>query len=589
MMLFSAIPSFNVEASNLTSISDFISTSRPGYPANHTIIFKTTKAIPPNGKIKITPEDGYFLVLAGLDYTDVDLATSTDRDSGFEERDLFNVPLGSADGVNTISATTSSSTIEITLRNTYGIESGTYVRIKIGDNASYQENGTTNIINPGNGGSYHIFVDTYDAGDSLLDRADPMIAIVKAVKTISYMPKIRSRGSPSGTLTFGTVSTIMSLVTNYEANCRYSTASNTLYTLMSDDFSYTGHYFHSITLTGLLGGLNKYYVRCQDMYAVNDTSDYVITFFIENYPGEGTGNDNSSTTDEGTGGTTGDDTGGDTGSDGGSGGGGGGGGGGGSGSSSGIYDPYPVPPTDPAVSFSGFTYPNSNVYLVVDGVANQDTRSNSLGEFNFGIDEMDRGMYSFGLYSVDPENKNSLSYNTTFYVEEGTKSEVGGIFISPTINTNTTEINIGDLMELHGYGAASTYTEVWFYPYLERTVREEEIIKQQVDVGTDGLWNMILDTSKAYGGQYRLKSRSYKEGIGFSEFSDVINIGVGEAVKEQTGECANGDLNGDGKVNITDFSIMLYWWTTDNACADQNNSGNVDLTDFSIMMFYWTG
>jgi len=56
-----------------------------------------------------------------------------------------------------------------------------------------------------------------------------------------------------------------------------------------------------------------------------------------------------------------------------------------------------------------------------------------------------------------------------------------------------------------------------------------------------------------------------------------------------TGECAGADLNHDGRVNITDFSILLYYWGTNNACADQNHDGTVDLTDFSIMMFYWTG
>ena len=53
--------------------------------------------------------------------------------------------------------------------------------------------------------------------------------------------------------------------------------------------------------------------------------------------------------------------------------------------------------------------------------------------------------------------------------------------------------------------------------------------------------------------------------------------------------CPNADLNKDGRVNLTDFSILLYYWGTDNACADQNQNGIVDLVDFSIMMFYWTG
>ena len=53
--------------------------------------------------------------------------------------------------------------------------------------------------------------------------------------------------------------------------------------------------------------------------------------------------------------------------------------------------------------------------------------------------------------------------------------------------------------------------------------------------------------------------------------------------------CAEADLNHDGRVNLTDFSILLFHWGTDNECADQNQNGIVDLVDFSIMMYYWTG
>ena len=50
-----------------------------------------------------------------------------------------------------------------------------------------------------------------------------------------------------------------------------------------------------------------------------------------------------------------------------------------------------------------------------------------------------------------------------------------------------------------------------------------------------------------------------------------------------------GDLNGDGKVNLIDFSILLFYWGSDNACADQNSNGKVDLVDFSILLYNWTG
>ncbi len=54
------------------------------------------------------------------------------------------------------------------------------------------------------------------------------------------------------------------------------------------------------------------------------------------------------------------------------------------------------------------------------------------------------------------------------------------------------------------------------------------------------------------------------------------------------------DLNGDGKVNLIDISILLYWYhrpLTDVArkIVDLNGDGKVNLIDFSILIFYWTG
>ncbi len=51
-----------------------------------------------------------------------------------------------------------------------------------------------------------------------------------------------------------------------------------------------------------------------------------------------------------------------------------------------------------------------------------------------------------------------------------------------------------------------------------------------------------------------------------------------------------GDVNGDGKVNLVDFSIMAYWYKRADppASIDMNGDDKVDLKDFSIMASYWT-
>lgn len=51
---------------------------------------------------------------------------------------------------------------------------------------------------------------------------------------------------------------------------------------------------------------------------------------------------------------------------------------------------------------------------------------------------------------------------------------------------------------------------------------------------------------------------------------------------------SGADLNGDGKVNITDLSILLSVWGTADPRADLNKNGKVDIADLSILLSGWS-
>ena len=58
------------------------------------------------------------------------------------------------------------------------------------------------------------------------------------------------------------------------------------------------------------------------------------------------------------------------------------------------------------------------------------------------------------------------------------------------------------------------------------------------------------------------------------------------------GSVTTPDLNCDGRINIVDVSIMMYWFkkgTQPEAYVDLNSDGIINLGDFSILVFYWTG
>ena len=116
-----------------------------------------------------------------------------------------------------------------------------------------------------------------------------------------------------------------------------------------------------------------------------------------------------------------------------------------------------------------------------------------------------------------------------------------------------------------------------------------------------GLWNYTLDSEILEHGEHTTKSQTKTPDGMVSQFSESLAFRVGDSdvafvralPRAQVPVCnKNGDINNDKKVNIVDFSILLYFWnqrTPSNRCADINTDSAVNLFDFSIMLYWWTG
>ncbi len=588
---------FSGEVQAMTRASDTLSRSWPGYGANHTIRFQVTADIPAGGKIVITPEVGQFTILAGFDYTDVDIATSSTENGVFVDRFL-----SSSSTVFFDTASTTSSAIEIILNTSFGIKKSTYVKIELGTNASFGAIGDRQIANPMAIGSYEVELETFNVSGNRIKRATLMISTALPVGMSTESESMRTSGRPVGYLSYGTTQTIMSLINNYNSTCKYDTASGTPYASMAYEFDYTGGTFHTHILNGLTNGPHTFYVRCDGLTQQGDSStqciyttatgtpteitnciDYVISFIISSSEGEEGG-------EEGTGGDEGEGTG--SASGGGAGGGGSGGGIQGGrgqevGRGAGVFLPYPPLPDAPGVAFSGWSYQNSDVVVMKDGEEQGSISADASGVFGAFLTELEQGVYTFGVWSKDQVGRRSSTYSTTFWIDEGTQTVVSGIFISPTIALQKNSVQTGESVEVFGFSVPNSTVETWIYPKKQTKVLDSEIKKQSVQAGADGSWSMFINTDGFKGGIYLLKAGGKKDGVSDSGFSQTLELAIGGELEK--GACPGADLNKDGKVNITDFSILLYYWGTNDACADQNSSGNVDLIDFSIMMYYWTG
>lgn len=259
-------------------------------------------------------------------------------------------------------------------------------------------------------------------------------------------------------------------------------------------------------------------------------------------------------------------------------GGGGGGGGGGAGGAATVVFPT-------AAVFRGIAYPLSNVTLIENGQVVAVTQSGPDAKFEVDLSGVAPGTYNFGVWATDPAGNRSITQTFQVSLTNGATTVISGIFFPPTISADKTQVKQGDVVTIIGYTAPQVAVTVM--------VHSTNPIVQNLTSTDAGVWTYALNTDLLALGAHTAVARA-QAGNSATADSALISFTVGDqdvaAPKPQSAAPAS-DLNGDGRVNLIDFSIMAYWFGRPNPppAVDLNHDGVVNLVDFSIMAYYWTG
>ena len=606
-----------VLAFNILEYSDRLSDSGPGEQSNHTLTFILGTNVSSGSIFTFTMPAGFEVV-----------STST-----FAERDV-ELWVNGAVRISSSTATSGVDKVEIlpglggsivyTLAPDLSLNKGDKLEFRIGNNASTAlkpsvtystSTGTTTtpgdiepVINAGTLGVHKVNLTVTDAGTKVAE-TDFVIFLNEKVRipnvdTTETIPPYRFNPAPTGTISGTTLNVEISLETDEFAWCRYATTTGVDFNAMTNYFSNTGLIFHSQVVSVTPGSVQKFYVRCIDDEGNYNTDDFAIVFTVGETPtgeantegdtsGDGSGNGNSGTGNgSGSGGTTGQSSGQEPKSGGSSGSGGsGGGGGGGTGKDSGSTagggfeskdDVYPS--GDARVIINGFAYPESKVSILVDGKFFDTTTADNTGKYSITLDQIAKGVYTFGVYAEGPDGTKSSTFSTSFTVTGSRTTSLSNINVAPSILVEPDPVNPGETLTISGYALPNATV------YIENGKLRSSIIKELTVTSDDkGAWSTTLDTSPFSVATYQVRAKSKQDEGAETNWSEYTYYGVGGDAEVPI----NADLNRDGKVNLIDFSILLFWWATDGGDsdppADINRDGTVSLTDFSIMLFNWSG
>lgn len=254
------------------------------------------------------------------------------------------------------------------------------------------------------------------------------------------------------------------------------------------------------------------------------------------------------------------------------------GGGGGGGGGGGIYG-------NSSIVFEGTAYPNSTVSVVYNTQVAATAVANSLGNFSITLTNIAGGAQTFTLYAFDSESVKSANLNLSANMIFNTTTTLNNLIIAPTLSSSHKEIKKGEMLTLRGYSAPAVPILISFSGV--------QSFNANVQSSVTGFYSYSFNTNNYVLGEYQAIAKSKVFGVDSPpSLSASFKIGE-ETVVTPPGECKRSDLNCDGRVNLIDFSILLYFWDSTefskNPRVDIDRSGHIGLRDLSIMLYDWTG
>ena len=236
-----------------------------------------------------------------------------------------------------------------------------------------------------------------------------------------------------------------------------------------------------------------------------------------------------------------------------------------------------VPPT--LVQFSGRAYHDARITITTkdkdsfqDVIVKSHIVDNAAGVFSFVFNEMPiKTTKTYGLAIIDADGRpTQTKLYTLDIIPEKTAEKK--IFAAPTVTIKKNVIPTKEIVEIEGF--ATPGTELTFE-------LDGKPISARPRMESGGFYYLFLNAAELTVGSHTIRARQIDYTGIESDYSLTGTFTISDFVPET-------DLNGDGAVTITDWSIFLQIWGSDDTARrkliDFSKDGKVTVTDLSIFI-----
>lgn len=247
-----------------------------------------------------------------------------------------------------------------------------------------------------------------------------------------------------------------------------------------------------------------------------------------------------------------------------------------------VVNKTPVVEQNPTVELLGIIAPNVSYVITRGGIEIARGTTGADGSFTVTLTGQLTGQQTFVITATDSEGRTFAPFTMTVDLQSGTTTIVTGIFLGPTIAVDKTAVKLGETVTVSGISLPGSIVTL--------SVNSVRALTESIVAASDGSWAKAINTSDIGVGTHTAKARAVTSDSIMSAYSVEVTFAVNPLEKCDGKKTA--DLNCDESVNLTDFSILLYFWKKTNPAntrADINKDGVVSIVDFSIMLYQWTG
>lgn len=227
------------------------------------------------------------------------------------------------------------------------------------------------------------------------------------------------------------------------------------------------------------------------------------------------------------------------------------------------------------VVMSGIAYPGAKVSIKAisdkETVLKETTVTSRDGSFKITFTGLTENAQAFALSVADKDGRSAQTKVFTLnLVNAQSVLALSSVLASPTVGFARPIVTKGDFLAVVGYAAPRSIVGVEI---------DDTIMASDVIASADGSYKYLFNTASLPYGSHTIRVNQTASGT-VSEFSPQKIFFTTDLAVPKT------DLNSDGKINISDWSIFLARWkSTDPSIRildDLNNDAKVDVSDVSI-------